>query len=158
MSESLVEKLTERQRDCLRLVNGLQTTDQIAAELGISPHTVNTHIERAMLVLGINSRRAAALMVEAFERERPDKLPTDITRLADLVQPHPSPEPATVAIGRNRNDLIWSLRLAWAVAALVGLCLAIGALGAAIEQLSKWRASFINGAPAQTPRSHAGGR
>ena len=142
MDSAGVSRLSERQRACLRLVAQLKKTEQIAAELGISPSTVNTHIERAVATLGVPGRREAALLVLDYEATRPDKQPTEFTRLA-----RPKPEPAPVIppeamMGRRRNDLTWDQRLIVALLALIGLCVAIAGLGAAIEQLSDWRASL----------------
>lgn len=64
--EKALAKLSQRQIDCLRRVAELKKTEQIAEELGISPSTVNTHIERAMTILGAPSRREAARMVAAM--------------------------------------------------------------------------------------------
>ena len=142
MIENRVDKLSERQRDCLRLVAQLRKTEQIAAELGISPSTVNTHIERAVAVLGVAGRREAARLVIAADAKCPDKPPTDIPRLPEPEVSAPLPPPTPTAWKGRRNDLIWTQRLALAILALVLLCIALGGLGAAIEQLSNWRTSL----------------
>ncbi|WP_399088248.1 LuxR C-terminal-related transcriptional regulator [Streptomyces sp. BBFR2] len=50
------EALNERQRAIARLVIGGLTNRQIAAEIHLSPHTVNYHLRRMYQVLGIGSR------------------------------------------------------------------------------------------------------
>ncbi len=68
MSTDALDKLSDMQIRCLRLVADLKKTEQIAAELGISPSTVNTHIERAITRLSVPNRREAARLVVARDR------------------------------------------------------------------------------------------
>jgi DNA-binding NarL/FixJ family response regulator len=49
----VIESLTDRQRETLELIAGGFSTREIAAELGISPKTVETHKARLMERLGI---------------------------------------------------------------------------------------------------------
>lgn len=51
--------LTPRQLDVLRQMDGGLTTKQIAAELGISAHTVTNHVQAILRSLGVSSRVAA---------------------------------------------------------------------------------------------------
>ena len=51
--------LTAREHDVLRLVADGQTNDQVAATLGISPDTVQTHVRNAMKKLGAETRTQA---------------------------------------------------------------------------------------------------
>ena len=142
MEMGKLSKLSDRQRECLRLVAQLKKTEQIAAELGISPSTVNTHIERAVVILGATGRRDAARQLQAYEADRPEKSPTEFRRLSP---PPPSTAPVEAPAPtrwRQRNDLSTSQRLALAAVCLAMLCIAIGGLGAAIEQLSRWQASL----------------
>lgn len=142
MESQAVARLSARQRDCLRLVGALMKTEQIAAELGISPSTVNTHIERAVILLGAPNRREAARLVLAYEAGDPDKIPTETSRLPQDPAAESIEQPPATRIGRRRNDLTWTERLALAMLALVLLCVAIAGLGAAIGQLSEWRSSL----------------
>jgi LuxR family quorum sensing-dependent transcriptional regulator len=52
--------LTDRQIECLRWVHEGKYERDIAVILGISKHTVHTHIEKAMGLLGITNRHLAA--------------------------------------------------------------------------------------------------
>lgn len=142
MNGDAVDKLSERQRDCLRLVAQLKKTEQIADELGISPSTVNTHIERAIVTLGARGRRDAALLVQAAEARRRQKLPTEISRLSPPPDAGSASEASTNDARRRRNDLTRTQRLALAILGLALLCIALAGLGAAIEQLSDWRRSL----------------
>jgi len=59
--------LSERQRDVLRLVAEHLHSKEIARRLGISSHTVDTHVFSARERLGAASRRDAALLFVAWE-------------------------------------------------------------------------------------------
>jgi DNA-binding CsgD family transcriptional regulator/PAS domain-containing protein len=61
--ERLVERfgLTPREAEvALQIARGA-TRDEIAGQLGVSPHTVRAHSERVFLKLGVNTRGAVAL-------------------------------------------------------------------------------------------------
>jgi DNA-binding NarL/FixJ family response regulator len=57
--------LTEREREVLTLVAAGLSNDEIAERLVVSPHTVKTHVNRAMTKLGVHDR--AQLVVIAYE-------------------------------------------------------------------------------------------
>jgi len=67
MSRNDVTRLTEGQRDVLRMVNRHLETKEIARVLGISPDGVNQRVKAAMRILGVNKRRDAALMLAEAE-------------------------------------------------------------------------------------------
>jgi DNA-binding CsgD family transcriptional regulator len=58
-----VAKLTAGQLDCLRLVDQHLNSKEIAAELHISPHTVDQRIRQALGILGVERRTQAARIV-----------------------------------------------------------------------------------------------
>jgi DNA-binding CsgD family transcriptional regulator len=58
-----VARLTPGQLDCLRLVDQHLSSKEIAAELKISPHTVDQRIRQALQILGVERRTQAARMV-----------------------------------------------------------------------------------------------
>ena len=62
---SVVEGLTEREREILGLVGRGMSNDEIAADLVISPATVRTHVGRVMTKLDAHDR--AQLVVAAYE-------------------------------------------------------------------------------------------
>ena len=64
---ALVAKLSEGQLECLRLVANHMSSKEIAAELDISPHTVDQRVRIALQTLGVPRRTDAARMVEAVE-------------------------------------------------------------------------------------------
>ena len=63
-------RLTEAQKQCLRLVYRHMTSKEIAPLLDLSPHSVDAHIRLAMKVLGVDSRREAAVLLNMVEAEK----------------------------------------------------------------------------------------
>ncbi len=57
--ESRPTPLSKREREILQKVANGATTRQVASELGISPHTVKTHLERIFEKLSANDRAQA---------------------------------------------------------------------------------------------------
>ena len=62
------ETLTDRERQCLRLVFERLRPKEIGRELGISHHTVNGHLQQAMRKLGATSSLEAARLLHATDR------------------------------------------------------------------------------------------
>lgn len=58
-----VARLSAAQLDCLRLVDQHLSSKEIAAELHISPHTVDQRIRGALHILGVERRTQAARLV-----------------------------------------------------------------------------------------------
>jgi DNA-binding CsgD family transcriptional regulator len=96
MSRNHVARLTEGQRDVLRMVNRHMETKEIARELGISPDGVNQRIKAAMRTLGVNKRRDAALLLAEVEGRDPYQPlvypPRDIAFAGDPATFSPSTE------------------------------------------------------------------
>jgi len=63
-----IDLLTPRERDCLRLVYEHLSSKEIGRRLGISKHTVDTHVDKARQRLGAQDRYDAARRVAARER------------------------------------------------------------------------------------------
>jgi DNA-binding CsgD family transcriptional regulator len=61
-----VARLTAGQLDCLRLVDQHLSSKEIAAELKISPHTVDQRVRQALAILGVERRTQAARIVATF--------------------------------------------------------------------------------------------
>jgi DNA-binding CsgD family transcriptional regulator len=75
-----VDRLTERQKECLRLVGNGFTSKEIAPMLSISPATVDNHIRAALEILQVTGRaEAARLLGDAGQRLT--------SQPADLAQP-----------------------------------------------------------------------
>lgn len=67
MNESPINRLTDGQRACLRLVLEHKQTKQIARELSIAPDTVKQRLGIAMRALGVETRVQAALLLRQHE-------------------------------------------------------------------------------------------
>ena len=68
-NEDRLQRLTPRQKDCLRLVaRGLQSKS-IARELGISPLRVDKHISDSRKILGVSDRAEAARLLGVWEQQ-----------------------------------------------------------------------------------------
>ena len=61
-----IARLTEGQLDCLRLVDQHLSSKEIAAELKISPHTVDQRVRQALHTLGVERRAQAARLVAQY--------------------------------------------------------------------------------------------
>lgn len=61
-----VARLSAGQLDCLRLVDQHLSSKEIAAELGISPHTVDQRIRQSLAILGVGRRSQAARIVAQY--------------------------------------------------------------------------------------------
>src|ERR671930_645617 len=61
-----VARLTPGQLDCLRLVEQHLSSKEIAAELNISPHTVDQRVRQALHTLGVERRAQAARIVAQY--------------------------------------------------------------------------------------------
>ena len=62
-----VDRLTAGQLDCLRLVQQHLSSKEIAAELDISPHTVDQRIRISLQTLGVSTRKEAARLLADAE-------------------------------------------------------------------------------------------
>jgi DNA-binding CsgD family transcriptional regulator len=61
-----VARLTPAQLDCLRLVDQHLSSKEIAAELGISHHTVDQRVRQSLAILGVERRAQAARIVAQY--------------------------------------------------------------------------------------------
>lgn len=64
-------RLTERQKECLRLVARGYTSKEIGRQVGISPATVDNHVRAALDTLQVESRSEAARILAAAETSQP---------------------------------------------------------------------------------------
>ncbi len=142
MDEQKLARLTDRQKDCLRLVGQGFTSKEIGRLLDLSPSTVDNHITVAVQSIEAPNRGAAAraLLLE----ETRQKLPRQSAELAsapDIPKPQPFREVESATsiggfalslppVGGKRNDLDGtsrSLRILQVavVAAVVAIALTI---------------------------------
>ncbi len=72
VAASRIARLSAGQLDCLRLVDEHLSSKEIAAQLHISPHTVDQRIRGALHILGVERRAQAARMVSQHSPGRTD--------------------------------------------------------------------------------------
>jgi DNA-binding CsgD family transcriptional regulator len=68
LTAARIARLTPGQLDCLRLVDRHLSSKEIAAQLHISPHTVDQRIRQALAILGVERRAQAARMIALHSR------------------------------------------------------------------------------------------
>jgi DNA-binding CsgD family transcriptional regulator len=107
MSGHAVNRLTDRQKDCLRLVAHGYTSKEIGRQLELSPSTVDNHILAATQLLGAMSRAEAGRILASAEIRQ--KMPSQSAALAEPVisgfSSSIAEAPALSAIGRR----LWTL-------------------------------------------------
>lgn len=82
MDRDRIERLTDKQRECLRLVYRHMETKEIARVLGLSPDGVTQRIKTAMKTLGVDRRRDAARILA--EAEGPTAYPPHVYPPRDI--------------------------------------------------------------------------
>jgi len=92
MEQNPVARLSEGQRECLRMVYRHLETKEIARALGISPDGVTQRIKTAMRILGVDRRRDAAIILA--EAEGTESYPPLVHPPRDIAI---APDPATFA-------------------------------------------------------------
>jgi DNA-binding CsgD family transcriptional regulator len=91
-----VARLSAGQLDCLRLVDQLLSSKEIATELDISPHTVDQRIRQALAILGVE-RRAQAARIVARHRGPYQRL----IHQSPYIEPSPAPSHPEAAVGHQ---------------------------------------------------------
>jgi DNA-binding CsgD family transcriptional regulator len=148
-------RVTEAQRECLRLVRTQRNSKEIAQQLGISPFTVDKRLARAIATLGVTSRFEAARLLSEHEQEpayeRLAYQTTDIVPPDQTVEVAGSEELTSVGGdrgaqipwlplrpqgGRHNSLTVWQ-RLAWIGMIPAGLAVAVGMLGFALSVTGK---------------------
>lgn len=95
MNPSDLERLTESQRACLRLIVAGYQAKQVATTLGISTAALNERLRAARRIMGTSSSRELALFLVAHEQPEPYKSPVN-NPFVVTVQPFAPPsEPIT---------------------------------------------------------------
>lgn len=142
MDSDRLERLTEQQRVCLRLVYEHMTSKEIAPHLGIEPGSVDQHIKAAMRILDVGDRRAAAKMLAEYEENR-GRSPVSGVRMQQEPKPYDATPPRLEPIlplpleGLRPTHVGWMKRLGWIAAIAIGIALAFGALIAGAEALTR---------------------
>ncbi|ABQ69528.1 helix-turn-helix transcriptional regulator [Rhizorhabdus wittichii DC-6] len=92
MESDRIEKLTEAQRVCLRMVLMHLSSKDIARELGISPHTVDQRLRMAIQALGVANRFEAARILAKYETP-------NAYQSAVYQSSHVAPQPVHATVG-----------------------------------------------------------
>jgi DNA-binding CsgD family transcriptional regulator len=125
MSEGF-QSLSEREKETLRLLLGGHDIKSIAADLGLSVHTVNERLRDARRKLGASSSRQAARILAEVEQGGPSFSGDKQSGVAGAALRAANPEPSHRAPGRAQSMawlaggmLIMSLIIAAAAVSLV---------------------------------------
>jgi DNA-binding CsgD family transcriptional regulator len=144
MDEHRLNRLTEKQRECLRLVYDHMSSKEIAKQLGVEPGTVDQYIKAAMRTLGVGERRAAARMLA--EHEAAGSAAPAALRLQDEQSPFDATPPRREPMlplpieGLRPTHVGWGKRLVWIVLIAAVIALAFLALLASTETFERiWR-------------------
>ena len=141
---SAFEQLSQGQIDCLLLVHQHLTSKEIGPRLGISSHTVDQRIRRALPVLGCKRRaHAAQLVASRFSHAAMFRSPTDFEE--PFVEYHSRPvvrerQPIHLPFATKhylRNDMSISHRLLWIVGIASGASFSVGVYLAGLESLAR---------------------
>lgn len=105
-----VTRLTERQKDCLRLVARGYRSKEIGRLLGISYTTVDNHVRLALEIMGASDRGEAARALAAYEAVTRDGANQTLTSHAAAIAAAPgSPDQGwqEVQDGQRKNFWHW---------------------------------------------------
>ncbi|WP_157801215.1 helix-turn-helix transcriptional regulator [Sphingobium sp. LB126] len=156
MSVPDVSRLTDKQKECLRLVAQNLNTKQIARRIGKSDHAVDQRIRQALRALGVADRfEAARILAEAEGRQTYQPLIYQTDGLApapemaisggqeasaaDPMPPH-GKTPRFPPLGGRDNDLDAVQR----IKLILSLALMIGGTIAALVAAGLWVMSFFS--------------
>ena len=137
MKSPAIDKLSKRQKECLRLYYANFEVKEIGAKLGLSPNTIKKYLRDARGTLGVSRSMQAARIFVEHERDTQGIPPP--SRLAvswEIDDPDDAPEPPGPA-ARNRYNLTILQRIGLIVAiAFVAVALA-GALLVGAEAITR---------------------
>jgi len=137
--------LTDGQIICLRLVGSNLTSKEIAARLGISPHTVDQRVRKALRVLGSSNRRDAARLVRSRPYWQPGNAATPVREAVQTranAAPIENKSVAPLALpfataARPTNTMRAGMRMVW-IAAIAAAAFASGSIYlAGLESLAR---------------------
>lgn len=139
--------LTTGQIACLQLVAQNLTSKEIALHLGISPHTVDQRVRRALRRLEASNRRQAARLIQSMPHQRRHIDPASSSPVAgggaeppsvndpfDLAREIPFPFPTS---RRPTNTMGIAARLFWIVGISFSALVATAVYLAGLESLAR---------------------
>lgn len=97
MAANPIDKLTDRERECLRLVARGCSTKEIAREIGVTDLRAQKVVEAANRKLGVSRRIEAARLLAAHEKRGVDVTPGGAATLPLSAIPASSPVPEDMA-------------------------------------------------------------
>ncbi len=112
MSAERFDRLTDRQRDYLRLVFQHRNSQEIGFAVGVSARAVDKQLQLAKDIVGTTSRFEAARLFAEHEAGVEGFYPASIAPSRPPFWPLPMPLPTTA---RPTNSLTWRQVLAWGV-------------------------------------------
>lgn len=154
MTSTRFDRVTEPQRECLRLVLTRHNSKEIAQTLGVSPVTVDKRIGRAVGTLGVATRFEAARLLALHEGgtyqplvyQPPDIVPpaeSDMIGVSEALTPTDGSKAADAAWlplrpkgGRYNTLTVWQ-RLLWIFTIPAALAIAVGMLGFGLSVAGK---------------------
>jgi len=139
MDPSRLDKLSERQKECLRLVYQNYDAKQIGRKLSISPNTVNRHLQDARLVCGTSrSMDIAILLVKHEGGHRITTKPIGIPSLDSIEHERRATVPdSSAALARNRFPAGMLTRIALIFAIAASALVLAGAAVNGVEGLTR---------------------
>lgn len=142
MDVERLERLTEQQRACLRMVYLHMTSKEIAPRLGIEPGSVDQHIKAAMRTLGVGERRTAARLLAEHEGAGEKGAGAALAMREEQAGFEGVTPPRGLRLplpiwGGKPSDLGPLRRLAWIFAIMLMVALSFGVFLAGLEALSR---------------------
>jgi len=131
-----IARLSAGELQCLRLVDEHRSSKEIAAMLGISPHTVDQRIRQALETLGVERRSQAARLVAQHRRanfeqaiEEKSGQPAASFGISEILP--------FATSGNPQNQMSAAQRLLWIVMIAVGAAFTAGIVMAGIESVTR---------------------
>ena len=78
-----LDRLTPRELEILQLLSDGRSPDDIAVELGVSRHTLRTHVQNVLMKLGVHSKLDAIVAAIRHGRVQALALTDDASTLLD---------------------------------------------------------------------------
>jgi DNA-binding CsgD family transcriptional regulator len=147
-----IDQLTQREKECLRLLLTPMRAKEVARTTGLSVNTVNEHLKSARRKLGTSDSWSAAQLLRSLE-DPTNKSDTNKSGSPPAAVPHhndptdtSASEPVVVGgssllpfatKGRPWNDLSLGWRLAWPFLLFGVIAIGAGAIMAVASELSQ---------------------
>ena len=134
-----LDQLSDRQKECLRLVYRHYGAKQIGRRLNISPNTVNRHLQDARFLLGLSrSIDVAALLIEYEGGDRLTTEPITIDPGADVGDDNEAAARISARTAARNRNLFGALhRVGLIIAIAFGAVALASALLGGFEMIAK---------------------